>query len=110
MGAASTLRRVVLGLQGFLQQGILPIYLALYSGDFQYGALVCEAIAGGEVLLCAVMQVRQPVAQGFGAVQQPIQQGWVQWFHVQHQSRPSNARASRFASLVRIISYSRLLG
>jgi hypothetical protein len=77
VGAASTLRRVVLGLQGFLQQGILPIYLALNSGDFQHGALVGEAIAGGEVLLCAVMQVRQPIAQGAGAVQQPIQQGGV---------------------------------
>lgn len=77
MGAASTLRRVVLGLQGFLQQGVLPIYLALYSGNFQHGALVGEAIAGGEILLGAVMQVRQPVAQGAGAVQQPIQQGGV---------------------------------
>lgn len=77
MGAASTLRRVVLGLQGFLQQGILPIYLALYPGDLQHGALVGEAIASGEVLLGAVMQVRQPIAQGAGAVQQPIKQGGV---------------------------------
>ena len=72
MGAASTLRRGVLCLQDFLQQGVLPIYLALNPSDFQHGALVCEAIASGEVLLGAVMQVRQPVAQGAGAVQQPI--------------------------------------
>ena len=77
MGAASTLRRGLLGLQGFLQQGILPIYLALYSGDFQQCALVGQAIAGGEILLCAIMQMRQPVAQGAWAVQQPIKQGGV---------------------------------
>ena len=77
MGAASILRRGVLGLQRFFQQRILPIYLALYSGDFQHGALVCEAIAGGEVLLGAIMQMRQPVAESLGAVQQPIQQGGV---------------------------------
>jgi len=77
VGAASTLRRGLLGLQGFLQQGILPIYLALNPGDLQHGALVGETIAGGEVLLCAIMQVRQPIAQGAGAVQQPIQQGGV---------------------------------
>ena len=77
MGAASTLRRVVLCLQGLLQHGILPIYLALYPSDFQQRALVGEAIACGEILLGAVMQVRQPIAQGAGAVQQPIKQGGV---------------------------------
>jgi len=64
-------------LQDFLYHCILPIYLALYPGDLQHGALVCEAIAGGQILLCAVMQVRQPIAQGAGAVQQPIKQGGV---------------------------------
>ena len=40
VGAASTLRRGLFGLQGFLQQGILPIYLAFNPGDLQHGALV----------------------------------------------------------------------
>jgi hypothetical protein len=48
-----------------------------YPGDFQHGALVGQRVSCGQILLGAVMQVRQPVAQGAWAVQQPIEQGWV---------------------------------
>jgi len=84
VGAGPILCRGRVCLQCFLQQGILPIYLALYPGNFEHRALVGEGIAGGEVLLGAIVQVRQPVAYGFWAVHQPIEHAWVQGVHGKH--------------------------
>ena len=107
MGAASILRRGVLGLQRFLQQGILPGNFALGVGESDHGPLIGEGVACGHILPRPIMQVRYAIAQCCRAVQQPVDVfGW-RVFHVKH---PNLSLASRLAIFCRIISYSRLLG
>ena len=62
MGAASILRRGVLGLQRFLQQAVLPGNFALRVGQPQHRSLVGEGIACGEILPRPIVQVREAVA------------------------------------------------
>ena len=84
MGAASILRRGVLGLQGFLQQCILPGDFALGVGQPQHRSLIGESIACGEILPRPIMQVREAVAQCCRATQQPVNVSWRCVFHVKH--------------------------
>ena len=82
MGAASILRRGVLGLQRFLQQAVLPGNFALGVGESNHGPLVGEGIACGEILPRPIVQVREAVAQRCRATQQPVNVSWRCVFHV----------------------------
>ena len=107
MGAASILRRGVLCLQGFLQQGILAGDFALGVGESDHGPLVGEAIACGQILPRPIVQVREAVAQCCRATQQPVNVSWRRVFHVKH---PNLSLASWLAIFCRISSYSRFDG
>lgn len=107
MGAASILRRGVLGLQRLLQQGILPGDFALGVGQPQHRSLVGETIACGHILPRPIVQVREAIAQCCRATQQPLNVSWRCVFHVKH---PRRSLASRLAIFCRISSYSRFDG
>ena len=107
MGAASILRRGGLGLQGFLQQCILPGDFALGVGESDHGSLVGEAIACGQILPRPIVQMREAIAQCCRATQQPVNVSWRRVFHVKH---PRRSLASRLAIFCRISSYSKFDG
>ena len=87
MGAASILRRGVLGLQGFLQQRILPGNFALGVGESDHGPLIGEAIACGQILPRPIVVVRYAISQCCRATQQPVNVSWRCVFHVKHPRR-----------------------
>ena len=107
MGAASILRRGVLGLQGFLQQGVLAGNFALRVGESDHSPLISEGVACGHILPRPIMQVREAVAQRCRATQQPVNVSWRRVFHVKH---PRRSLASRLAIFCRISSYSKFDG
>lgn len=107
MGAASILRRGVLGLQRFLQQRILAGDFSLRVGESDHGSLVGEGIACGQILPRPIVQVREAIAQCCRATQQPVNVSWRRVFHVKH---PRRSLASRLAIFCRISSYSRFDG
>lgn len=107
MGAASILRRGVLGLQRLLQQRILPGNFALCVGQFQHSTLESQGVSSFQILPRPIVQVGDAVAQCCRAVQQPVDVfGW-RVFHVKH---PILSRASWLAILCRISSYSKFDG